>query len=341
MNADARSQLEVRQRFLSEAKDRLIIDADTHPSDLAELEAPVREACSSNDNYFHGRPIGIDELLADMNAVGVDCALAWQNPATLTYGADAGQNHAKLLQANRRIHEFSKDHPERILPAGWTDPKALGLERALALVDECVDTFGFPIVKLNPAQNAYPIDSEAVVHTVSHIDARGAVPAFHYGGDTEFTSPEGLEAVARRFPQTPIVAVHMGGGGSHYVHGEATYQKTRELGLRCPNLFFILSAKRDTHIESDVITYHLAGEPFASNLAWGSDAPYGRISWNFGGFSAMLQGLMERHDHADSRLRSPDWRFDARDRQRLFGGNLARLYLQAMDRVLAANPLRP
>jgi len=45
----------------------------------------------------------------------------------------------------------------------------------------------------------------------------------------------------------------MGGGGSSYCEGESLYREAREIGLKHPNLFFIQSAKRDCHIESDFI----------------------------------------------------------------------------------------
>src|SRR3546814_2191031 len=35
----------------------------------------------------------------------------------------------------------------RTIPAGWTDPKALGVDRALEMVRLCVEEWGFPIVK--------------------------------------------------------------------------------------------------------------------------------------------------------------------------------------------------
>jgi predicted TIM-barrel fold metal-dependent hydrolase len=135
---------------------------------------------------------------------------------------------------------------------------------------------GFPVVKLNPAQNAYPIDSPLVVRTVDRIVELGAIPAFHFGADTEFTPAEGLRSVALRHPDWPVIGVHMGGGEPAFVAAEPLYLVARALGLAVPNIFFILSAKREAHLESDLITYRAAGLPFAHNIAVGSDAPYGR-----------------------------------------------------------------
>lgn len=65
---------------------------------------------------------------------------------------------------------------------------------------------------------------------------------------------------------------------------------------------YILSALRDRHIEEALISYQLAGPPFCENLYCANGAPYGRVSWNFGGFRAMLAGLRDSNRHSDARL---------------------------------------
>src|SRR5258706_16412034 len=115
----------------------------------------------------------------------------------------------------------------------------------------------------------------------------------------------------------------MGGGGAGYMEAEILYHKARELGLRWPNIRFVLSAKRDTHIESDLITYQLAGEPFCKNLFCASDAPYGRMTWNFGGFRAMFRSLTDGDNHTDARLRAQPGLFTAENVQGYLGGNFA------------------
>lgn len=132
-------------------------------------------------------------------------------PAVTAYGDSKRDNYASLLAANTYIADSSVNYPTKIIPAGWTDPKALGLELASDMVKQCIEQFRFPIVKLNPAQNEYPIDSDEVIKIVEIIVSYGAIPAFHYGADTEYTSAEGLEHIASHFNNTPLIAVHMGG----------------------------------------------------------------------------------------------------------------------------------
>ena len=334
MNKKINNILENRISFLEKNKHHLIIDGDTHPTDLASLHPELKAKLNASPNYYQGKLISGEELLAEMNMSGVDMSLSWQNPAATFYTDDRTYNYNALLASNKYVFEFANQFPERILPAGWTDPKALGLEKAVELTEKLVLEFGFPIVKMNPAQNQFPIDSEMTYAVVDKIVSLNAIPAFHFGGDTEFTPAEGLAAVAKRYPESPVIGVHMGGGGSHYVHGEETYQKARLIGLENPNIFYVLSAKRDCHIESDLIKYQLTGAPFNRNINIGSDAPYGRVSWNMGGYQLMFKSLRDKR-HPDQRIRDNPGLFDDESIRRYMGRNLAALYLNGCKKLLS------
>lgn len=156
----------------------------------------------------------------------------------------------------------------------------------------------------------------------------------HFGADTPFTPADGLERMARLHPDHPVLAVHMGGGGAGYLEAEELYRQARELGLRQPNIRFILSARRDTVIESDLITYQLAGEPSCRNLFCGSDAPYGRMTWNFGGFRCMFQSLQNGAAHTDPRLRANPGLFTADIAQNYLGRNFAKFVIAACRHLL-------
>ncbi len=322
---EIRSELAARCALLSATPRALVVDGDMHLTDLArmspEADALLRE---NGPAYYHGRPLSAEDALAEMAMSGVDVALVWQNPAATERGPDPRRNYEALLEANRHILEVARRFPDRFIPAGWTDPGGLGLDGALALVDRCVCEFGFLVIKLNPAQNRYPIDSAEVLAVVDRILSHGAIPAFHVGGDTPFTPASGLARVARHCGDRRLIAVHMGGGGAGYVEGEELYRQIRALGLAQPNLFFVQSAKRDCHIESDFIAYQEAGLPFCRNIAVGSDAPYGRLSWNFGGYRAMFRSLQDPR-HPDPRLRANPGLFDETAVEGYLGGNMARL----------------
>jgi predicted TIM-barrel fold metal-dependent hydrolase len=330
----ALEQITIRLNFLKENKDRLVIDADTHATDTGSLMGEPMLRYRSELNYYHGKPVSAEDLLAEMEMAEVDMALIWQNPAATVYGTSPEENFEALLRANRYIFESGVRYPEKFIPAGWTDPKALGTEHAKELARICVQEFGFAVVKMNPAQNAFFIDSDPVVEVFDFITGMGAVPAFHFGADTEFTPAEGLRKLAERNPGHPILAIHMGGGGASYPGAEDLYKKARETGLQCPNIRFVLSAKRDTHIESDLITYTIAGEPYCSNLFCGSDAPYGRMTWNFGGYRSMLRSLQKGASHTDPRIRQNPDLFTAQVANRYMGGNMAEFMIGAYSSIL-------
>lgn len=312
---------------LQQRKDRLVIDADTHITDIDVLSSGQKFRLASTADYYHGRPISCEQLLAEMEAADVDMALAWQNPAATEYTDSPDQNYEHLWKANLYIADCAWRYPDRIIPAGWTDPLALGLDLSVELARRCVSELGFPIVKMNPAQNGFPIDDARVFKVLESIAEQGAVPAFHYGADTRYTTPEAFERVVCCYPSVPIIGVHMGGGGASYLEAEQTYQKSRELGLLHPNVRFILSAKRDVHMESDLISYTAAGEPFSRNLYCGSDAPYGKVAWNFGGFRGLFATLRKTSSHSDIRIRSNPGLFSREVEAGYLGGNLATLII--------------
>ena len=332
--ADTAARIASRRRYLDDNKDRLTIDADVHPTDRAALPEDVARRIDSDPDYFHGRPILSEHLLAAMDRAGIDMALCWQNPATLPYGDDKDENAARLTGANDRIAALADAHPTRVIPAGWTDPKALGVDAACRLATHCVRDLAMPVVKMNPAQNAYPIDSDMVMQVVDVIVGLGAVPAFHFGADTDFTPTSGLVKVAERHPDHPVIAVHMGGGGGHFVEAEATYQTARAAGLAHPNIFYPISAKRDAHIVSDLIAYADAGPPFCHNLALATDTPYCDMTWTMGGWRALLDALADAENFPDPRLAARPGLFDPGLVQNIKGGNMARLVIGAYDHIL-------
>lgn len=303
-----------------------VVDADTHITDLTLARPDIRQKYEENNGYFYCRPNTAEDLMAELSLSGVDMALCWQDPGATPYGPDQDSNAETLHAANAYVFHSAQRFPGRIIPAGWTDPRACGLPNALKIAESCVRDFGFFIVKMNPAQNAFPIDCPESAAVVDRIVELGAVPAFHFGADSPFTPASGLESLLRRHPGHPFIAVHMGGGGASYEEGEQLAIQARLLGLRYPQLRYILSAKRDTHMESDLLLYQKTGPPFSENLFCASDAPYGRVSWNFGGFRQMLRTLEVRY---------PDL-FSAEITANFLGRNFVRFALQGFERLFRA-----
>jgi len=334
MTPSAKKRIENQLAFLKVNKNNLIIDADTHISDSENLPEPLKQKFLESDNYYHGKPISAEDLLAEMQMADVDMCLSWQNPAVTLYGNDREKNFETLLKANQYVFDMDAKYPNRFIPGGWTDPKNLGEDLAMKMAEICVKELGFLFVKMNPAQNEYPIDSDAVVNVYNKIIELGGIPAFHFGGDTPYTKAEGFETLAKIHPEHPLVGIHMGGGGPSYMEGEIHYQKARTLGLKYPNIKFIQSAKRDTHMESDFITYELAGEPFCKNIFCASDAPYGRQTWNFGGFRFMFKSLENGKNHTDRRLRQNPNLFNSEVAQNYLGRNFVEFAIEWYEKLL-------
>jgi predicted TIM-barrel fold metal-dependent hydrolase len=324
MNPAAAAKIAALSKRLEEAGEGLVIDADTHISDLDSLGDDERRRHDAGAGYYHGRPISGEELIREMDLACVDMALAWQNPSTTRYTRDPARNTEALLSANRYVCRAAERYPTRLIPAGWVDPKACGLENTLRLVETLVGEFGFFMVKLNPAQNAFMMDSPEALVVVDRIVELGAVPAFHFGADTPYTPAGALRAVAERHPERPVVAVHMGGGGASYSEAETLYLEARALGLERPNIRYVLSTKRDAHIESDLLAYQAAGEPFLRHLFCASDSPYGRMAWNFGGFRGLLRSLEDARPEL----------FGGGAASQYLGGNFARFAAESCRRLL-------
>jgi len=77
------------------------------------------------------------------------------------------------------------------------------------MVRICVEEWGFPVVKLNPAQNEYPIDSPSWC-TWWTGSSRLAPFRRSILERIRVHPAEGLRAVAMRHPDWPVIGIHMG-----------------------------------------------------------------------------------------------------------------------------------
>ena len=331
MTKEVKNRLDNLLTYLRDQKKRLVIDADTHISDLEELDTYQKSLYNSSQDYYHGKPINVEQLISEMDMSDVNMSLCWINPAVIKNSNTQSENFELLRSAIRYLVKSSEKYPTRIIPTGWIDIKALGLEKSKELVMECVKEMGLLVIKMNPAQSSYPMDHQDVCILVKFIVKLGAIPAFHYGSDTLFTTPENLVTIASLIYPHKLIAVHMGGGGASYLEGETNYNKTRELGFKFDNIYFVESTKRDTHIESDFISYVAAGEKYYKRIMCGSDAPYGRQSWNYGGYRSMFSTLKNPSLHTDIRIRNREAIFTDEIIQRIMGENLADLLIEGYN----------
>ncbi|MCJ7700955.1 MAG: amidohydrolase family protein [Anaerolineales bacterium] len=250
----------------------MIIDADVHIT-------PVKG----------GGNIQAEELIRRMDYAGVDKALTWLQPAYFP-DVDAG---------NALVYEAAQNYPDRILGFGWVDPH-FGVQAAKEQIKRCVEVYGFYGLKLNGAQNRFYIDSESMaLPLIEEIAKTGKILAFHIGTDAfEATHPYRLAKIARRFPETRILAVHMGGVAFHDLSDAAI-----EAAQECPNITLIGSGVRAVNVLKAIKTLG------AERVCFGSDTPFAMMHVELVMYEALL-----KDEVTDT------------ERSLILGGNIARLF---------------
>jgi len=250
----------------------MIIDADTH------LSPPAG-----------GLNIQADELVRRMDYSGVDKAIAWLQPAYFP-DVDAG---------NALVYDSVKKYPDRILGFGWADPH-YGLDAAKDQAKRCLEQYGFYGVKLNGAQNRFFIDNQDMaLPLIEEIVKLGGNLAFHIGTDgLEATHPFRLGKIARRYPETRILAVHMGGVAFHDLSSAMI-----EVASEHSNITLVGSGVRAVNILRAIKTLG------AVRVCFGSDTPYALMHVELAMYRALLQDEVSESE-----------------KELVLGGNIARLF---------------
>ncbi|MCK5117944.1 MAG: amidohydrolase family protein [Candidatus Latescibacteria bacterium] len=223
-----------------------------------------------------GNRIGVDELLRRMDKAGVDQALTWLQPPYMR----------EVAEANAYVHKAMKEHPDRILGFGWADPQ-LGVDRAKDTVKRCVYEYGFYGVKLNGAQNSFFVDDPVLsMPVVEEVAQTGKLLAFHVGADAyEHTHPFRVAKIAREFPETQILMVHMGGVAFADLSHAAT-----EMAQEHVNLTLIGSAIRAVRVLQAIKTLG------STRVCFGSDTPFALMHVEVAKYHALLDGEVSEEE---------------------------------------------
>lgn len=189
----------------------------------------------------------MDDLLRNMDAAGVDRALAIPFPVVEDYRAQ-----------HDLIGRAAQAHPERLLGAACMFPLVARSE----FDDEirrCREMYGFTALKLQPQYHGLnPLNGSSDFFFEAAL-ANGMAVVCHTGAGLPFSSPALLMRPARSFPELTIVAAHAGGG---IFVGEAIVA-----ALFCPNIFLELSSLMPHHVLE--VLGHIGSE----RLMIGSDLP--------------------------------------------------------------------
>jgi len=258
--------------LLAQPKGSLMyIDADCHISSRAPLDG-----------------ISMDELVRQLDAVGVDKAICWP---MVSYTRE-------MATDNRAIYEGAKQHPERVIPFGGVNPR-LGVDVARDELERCIESYGMRGVKLNGARDGYAIDDPVLsLPLIDRIAEARLALALHVGAnDFEKTHPYRVAKISERHPELPILIVHMGGAAHPDLHDAVI-----DLAARYPNWYLIDS---ETDYRKELEALEVLGP---SRLCYGSDTPFCPMRYEWGLRQVVLSDL------------SPE------DRALVLGGNLARLF---------------
>lgn len=179
---------------------------------------------------------------------------------------------------NAYVVRAMRDYPERILGFGWADPN-LGVERAIVDAKRAIDN-GCHGVKLNGAQNGYPIDDPRLaLPVIAAIAKTGTVLALHRGADApDFTHPARVATIARAFPELRILVVHMGGAAFHDLSAAAI-----AVAREHANLTLIGSAVRAIPILTAIRTLG------AERVCFGSDTRFELMPVELAKYRALLK----------------------------------------------------
>ena len=194
-----------------------------------------------------GRQVSSDDLLCDMDANGVDCAMAIPYP---------------VVDDNRHQHDLIGRavlaHPDRLRGAACLYPY-IPTSEFRDEVRRCREHYGFTALKLQPQyQGLNPFSAASDFLFEAALENKMAVIC-HTGTGMPFSSPALCMMPARKFPALKIVLGHCGGG--IYLH-EAIVA-----ALFCPNIYLELSSLMPHHVRE--VLNHVASD----RLMIGSDLP--------------------------------------------------------------------
>lgn len=236
---------------------------DIHPHVISDDEGryPPAPLFGKRSDWSQERPSTVDTLIAQMDAAGVDKAAVVHS--STTYGFD-----------NSYVVDACNAYPDRLIAVGSVDVLA---PDAVAIIRQWVDR-GLAGLRVFTGGSTKEFDP-------SELDDARAYPAWELLGDLGLTmciqtGPVGLPAVvalAKRFPNVPIILDHL---GRPDVTDGAPYAAAQSLFDIAPIESIYL--KLTPRIMGDVKKGGASPESFfpklvetfgAQRLAWGSNYP--------------------------------------------------------------------
>ena len=230
----------------------MIFDCDTHMSPYVN----------------HDRAIDAPGLNDMLQQAGITRALTWLMPQ----GVD------DVSDSNKYIYEQAKIYPI-FYPFGWTNVME-GVDKAIDDAKRCLLDYGFGGVKLNGAQNDYPIDSSDALKVCEVIAKNNGIIAFHIGADApDNTGAFRAANVASTFPETTVLMVHMGGAGRP--NPDRSAEVIAE-AVKHPNMILVGSEIPTEKIKIAIDTLGI------TRIMYGSDTPFSKTTEALSNYKKLL-----------------------------------------------------
>lgn len=249
------------------------IDNHAHPLFRADLKknAGLYMAAKHFRLKDEALPLGLDDMLEDMNRANVEKALIM----ALDTSKSDHWAFKQSMTTNDEVAELVARYPDRFIGYGSVDPRR---EDAVEEVERCVTELKLKGLKFHPAAAStypndeklfYPIYEKCVEHNIpvqTHCGTTGM-----YFTKIKYMMPLNYDDVAVDFPTLKLVLLHFGIGGWH--------NQAMSLAFRHPNVYLDLSGASPNIIPKELSM--AANTPFYQNkILFGTDYPFvGMQSW--------------------------------------------------------------
>ena len=241
------------------------IDFHVHPwtKEFMMRNGPIVKACKFFRLDFDKLPVSTDQLLEEMDSVGVERAVILGQDTHAT----RNPNFKHYTIKNEQLAAIADKSRDRLIPFAGVDPNS-GAEgvRELKRVARNLGVRGLKIH--SSANSVYPNDAKRMYPLYEACEERQLPILFHTGttglGDCEikFSKPEYLDEVCEKFPDLKVVMAHFGWPWSDVAIA---------LALRHPNVYLDVSGWRPRYIPQNVLSY-LNG-PLQDRFLFGTDYP--------------------------------------------------------------------
>jgi hypothetical protein len=188
-----------------------------------------------------GKTLAVEELIAEMDACGVDKAVVFP----------FNQPQDAFIPANDYIAKAVKEYPDRLIGFARLNPH--DQEKALVELDRIYE-LGLKGVKLHPAGQDFTFDN-TTLHQIAEKALDYDLPLIFDTGKPQ-SQPEHLEKFAKQHPDNTIIMAHMRGDFIPAV-------------LACPNMYV-----QTTSMPRPEVILKAVEEIGPERIMMGSDYPY-------------------------------------------------------------------